>query len=589
MTATAASTSTPALSSAGAPLHGEPTAAPTPRPEIDADLALLQAKKEAWVAVPARDRRAIVAELRRDFLAVSKRWVTASVAGEGIDPTSPTVGEEWIAGPYILLRGLRLLEDALAGIEEGGRPRLPGPVRELPDGRAAVRVMPYDGWDRLLYAGVEAEVWMQPGVGIAELPKTQAVAYSRPDRQGKVCLVLGAGNVSSIGPLDVLYKLFVEDEVVLYKTHPLNAYLGPLLAEGFQALRDWGVLRIVDGGADVGSYLCEHPAVETIHITGSDKTVEAIAFGVGAEGARRKREGKPKLQKAISSELGNVSPVIVVPGDWSGGDLAHQAENVAAMLTNNAGFNCNAARVLVTHAGWPQRDAFLVAVEQALAAVKPRRAYYPGAEDRFATFVGAHPEATRIGDVCPGELPWTLIRGIDPEAQGDVAFRVEAFASICAETPLAAASTADFVAAAAAFANDRLWGTLNATILVHPREQQDPVVGPALERAIEALRYGTVAVNVWAAAGYALGVTPWGAYPGHTLTDIQSGTGVVHNTLMFDRVEKTVIRGPFRVRPKPIWFPSHRTVHKLGPKLAAFEAAPSPLALPGIFFEALQG
>ena len=49
------------------------------------------------------------------------------------------------------------------------------------------------------------------------------------------------------------------------------------------------------------------------------------------------------------------------------------------------------------------------------------------------------------------------------------------------------------------------------------------------------LRYGTVSVNHWAAVGYGLVITPWGAFPGHTRPDIQSGTGSVHNTLMFDR------------------------------------------------------
>ena len=68
-----------------------------------------------------------------------------------------------------------------------------------------------------------------------------------------VALVLGAGNVSSIGPMDLLYKLFVDNQVVALKVHPVNDYLGPLLAEGFQTLRDWGVLRIVYGGVDVGS------------------------------------------------------------------------------------------------------------------------------------------------------------------------------------------------------------------------------------------------------------------------------------------------------------------------------------------------
>ena len=70
--------------------------------------------------------------------------------------------------------------------------------------------------------------------------------------------------------------------------------------------------------------------------------------GQGAEGARRKRENRPLLAKPITSELGNVSPIVVVPGEWSDADLDFHAENLATQMTQNGGFNCNAAKVIVT-------------------------------------------------------------------------------------------------------------------------------------------------------------------------------------------------------------------------------------------------
>ena len=60
------------------------------------------------------------------------------------------------------------------------------------------------------------------------------------------------------------------------------------------------------------------------------------------------------------------------------------------------------------------------------------------------------------------------------------------------------------------------------------------------------LRYGAIGVNVWHALAFAMGSTTWGAYPGHSRTDIESGTGVVGNAAMFDRPQKSVVRGPFR-------------------------------------------
>src|SRR6185369_80392 len=286
--------------------------------EMDAAVATLQASKGAWTAVSVRERREILGELNRRFLAVADQW-------------------------------------ANLGIETHGRPRIPGGVRTRQSqqgGQVVARIFHVDLYDRVFYAGVTADVWMEPGITEKDLPQTQAVAYHAPVRQGRVALVLGAGNVSSIGPMDALYKLFVEDQVVIFKTHPVNVYLGPLMESAFQPLIARGFFRVVYGGADEGAYLCRHPGIDEIHITGSDRTYEAIVFGPGPEGAARKREGRPLLAKKVTAELGNVSPVIVVPGPWSAGDLRYHAENLVTMLTNNAGFNCNATRVIVQHAEW---------------------------------------------------------------------------------------------------------------------------------------------------------------------------------------------------------------------------------------------
>src|SRR3990172_5763451 len=105
-----------------------------------------------------------------------------------------------------------------------GSPRIPGPVTPRPDGRVVARVFPADRWDRLMYLGVSGDVRMAPGVSAAELPSTQAVAYRRPDA-GAVCPVLGGGDVSSIGPLDALGKLFVENRGAILNTPPLHPYL----------------------------------------------------------------------------------------------------------------------------------------------------------------------------------------------------------------------------------------------------------------------------------------------------------------------------------------------------------------------------
>ncbi|MCJ7710786.1 MAG: aldehyde dehydrogenase family protein, partial [Chloroflexi bacterium] len=406
---------------------------------------------------------------------------------------------------------------------------------------------------------------------------------------GRVCLVLGGGNASSIGPLDVLNKLFVDLQVVVLKMHPVMAHLDDVQAAALAPLVRAGVLRIVHGDAEQGGYLANHPGVDTLHITGADRTYDAIVFGTGHEGADRKRRDEPVFHKPFTAELGNLTPIIVVPGRWSPSDLDYHAENIVTMLTNNAGFNCTTSRVIVTAAGWPQRTALMDRIRARLTALPTRLAYYPGARERFAAFGEIHPEAERFGDAGEGHLPWLLIPDLSPDAVGDPSYRIEAFCSVTAETPIDAPDTATYLERAVRFANETLWGTLNATLIVDPRTAKDAATGPAVERAIDHLRYGTVSLNHWSAIGYGLGITPWGAYPGNGRTDIGSGTGFVHNPLMFERVEKTVVRSPFRAWPKPIWFAGHRTAHRVVPHLVRFEGDRRPDRLIPIVWFALRG
>ena len=121
-----------------------------------------------------------------------------------------------------------------------------------------------------------------------------------------------------------------------------------------------------------------------------------------------------------------------------------------------------------------------------------------------------------------------------------------------------------------------------------------------LEDATSELAYGNVGVNAWTASGYLLPMATWGAYPGHTHDDIGSGIGVVHNTMLFDWPEKSVvyapfhpfprsiIRGEFNLSPKPPWFVTHRNAHKVGERITRFAADPGWRRLPALFAAALR-
>jgi aldehyde dehydrogenase (NAD(P)+) len=232
-------------------------------------------------------------------------------------------------------------------------------------------------------------------------------------------------------------------------------------------------------------------------------------------------------------------------------------------------------------------------------SLPPRAPYYPGFDDRQRAAVAAHPDAELLdGDLPDGCVPRTLITGLDPEADNETCFDTEFFCHVHAVTELGGDTPAEFLERAVDFANNRLAGTLGANLLVHPTTIRE--LGPALDDAIASLRYGCVGVNAWAGLGYLLARCSWGAFPGHTDDDIQSGRGTVHNALLFDRPQKSVVTAPFSPFPRtlangrlhllpiPPWFVTHRRAAKVGRRLTFYAANPGPMALPGIFAAALR-
>src|SRR4029077_17043743 len=104
----------------------------------------------------------------------------------------------------------------------------PKAVAQSHDGRALVDVFPGDALDGALFSGFSCKVRMLPGVSQADVRERQASFYSKKDPEGTLSLILGAGNVSSIPPMDALYKMFVDGNVCIVKMNPVNEYLAPV-------------------------------------------------------------------------------------------------------------------------------------------------------------------------------------------------------------------------------------------------------------------------------------------------------------------------------------------------------------------------
>jgi len=551
---------------------------------IDHTLRTLGANKDTWAAMPVHQRLAILEDVCYAYAAVGERWVQACVAAKDLPAGSFAEGEEWII--FVMgMRALNHLKMSLEAIAKTGRPPIPGGVRLDGAGRTVARVFPSHWSDRLLYRGITADVWMADGVTADDVFAQQAWTYHQPV-DGKLALVLAAGNLSVLPLLDALDRLFVKKQVVVLKTNPVIGYMDPLLAEALDPLIQAGYLQMVSGGPAAGEYLAHHLDVDHIHMTGSDKTFEKIVFGESLDVSRDHRS--PQITKGLSAELGNVTPLIIVPGPWTRRDLKHKAVQLASWMAINASFNCLSPRIIVQHAEWPLREAFLSELEDALANTPTRKAYYPGAGERHQRFVQGHGDVHQIGSSEGDHLPWTIIRNVDPEHGDDMSFRSEVFCSVLSETALHADSTFDFIRQAVDFANRHLWGTLIVSLFVHPRSLARPTIRAAVENAIAELRYGTVCVNLRAEHGYYPLLSPWGGAPGSPLDNVQSGLGVINNPLMFKSSIKSVVRGPFRQWPDPFLVTANHTLD-FGRALYAFEREHSLAKLPRVLWSALLG
>ncbi|WP_251439344.1 MULTISPECIES: aldehyde dehydrogenase family protein [unclassified Microbacterium] len=564
------------------------------RAPIEEDIAALRKGSAAWSALTVSQRVTLLRGVRRTVAATARTWARTAVRSKQLTDDHPLRGEEWLSGPYATLGAVDAYIETLDRIATGRNPLDGLTVDRTASGQTRVHSFPLEGIDKLLLSGFTGEVWLAPGVTPGDARSRAGLAQRSPEAtDGGIGLVLGAGNITSIPVLDVLYELLAHDRVVLLKVNPTQDALVPVFERALAPLIAPGFLRIVRGGADVGTYLTANDAFAHVHITGSAPTFDAIVWGTGAQGKRRRRENRPRLKKPITAELGGVSPIIVVPGDWSDEDLRFQAEHVATMRLQNAGHNCIAGQVVLLSRDWAQKDQFLIELRRAYAIAPERPIWYPRSDERMAQAEQSYPDALVLAD--------RLLVEIGDGDDATALEQTEYFAPVLGVEQLPGTGQA-FLDAAVAHANEKLQGTLGANVLIDPATEAS--LGAGFERAITALHYGSIAINTWTAFGFITPTVTWGAFPGNTIADVGSGIGVVHNALLLADVERSVVRGPFRpfprsasivrdggrftILPKPPWFASSRTAAEVSEGLTRFRAQGGVLALVRTLVQAMR-
>ena len=255
-------------------------------PELDAALAGLHRAEKVWAATSLGKRRELLERVHGLVGRHAAAWVETAAGIKGL-PAAIAAGRRGVDLRSVrhAQRSDRAGRERCAHWRSGGSPIDGYRLGSAPGGRVTVEVLPHNVYDQLLLSGFSAQVWMKPGVSAETVRREAGLAERNPTATNGVGVVLGAGNITSIAPLDVLYELYANNRVVALKLNPIMDALLPVYRDVFAPLIDLGVLVIVTGAADVGGYLVHHDLVDHVHITGSAASHDAIVLGDGRGGA----------------------------------------------------------------------------------------------------------------------------------------------------------------------------------------------------------------------------------------------------------------------------------------------------------------
>ena len=511
-------------------------------------LGVLQSNKAKWATMAPADRLSYLERMLARLQALDhESWGRAAAEAQGFLPDHRVgdfhVAMESMVNVSVFVGTVKhLIRTVTAQAKTGQGPTL---ARAARGEREVVQVFPVDQDDKFSHegrGGCTGEVWLRPGLA----------QDTERDAGGSVCLVLGAGNQSFLAFGDVMYHLFVEGVVCALKHHPLRVFSAPYFDEIFADLSADGFFFACVADLEQTQQMLHSPLVDRVHMTGGTASHDAIVWGEpGPVQQANKASREPVLRKPMSSELGAVTPWLVIPGaEWSTEELGHMAGHLVAAFTAQNSCNCLSPKIVVLDKDWPQATRFLQEVRNRLSQTPLLPPHYPGTAARYRAFQDAYPDEVQesiCADTVEGMsdhqlgpcLPWLLIN-VD-ETSDPYAWTTEAFAPVLAIYEVSSRNDPDeFARKAVPFVNDSVWGSLSCTVLAHPDIDAELVEG-----VITDLRYGSIGLNAWTAATYGTSGMTWGAYPGEPLHAVASGRGVVRNAYGLSGVEKSVLRSPF--------------------------------------------
>ncbi len=525
--------------------------------DIDRFITTLRTKSKEYNSISNVQLASMLEETISNIKEVSFFWATICSDNKGTTKT-PAEGEEWLGGPFASVLATQYYIKSLTNDDDLAE-------KKYNSEENSYKVFPNNFTERITFPFIDAKVIFNKSMSFDDINKYRGFS-KRYDIDPSITLVLGAGNFSSIPYLDVLYHLITRKSVILLKLNPVNEYLKPVFEKVFQNFIERGYIIVTTGNIDESKYMATHPGINHIHLTGSDKTFEDIVYGRELSDKERKSKSLSKINnKPITSELGNVTPIIIHPGKWSTSDIKYQARKIVTAKLNNNGFNCIAAQVVVLPDGWGQTDTLIKFVKHYMSKAKERKAYYPESIERLEKLEKdkGYERVNALSCVTPH-----LTREIKAYSKFEID---EVWSSTIYFKKIDYTNIEDFAKKAIVYCNDELWGNLGVSVIIkdHNRKFNKHITNLYINK----LNYGTVAINEWAAIGYIIPQLPWGGFPGNRDNDIQSGQSVVHNSMLFESPLKGVVNTKFRISRiiDPPWFVTNKKARRLFRNLTYYQ------------------
>ena len=306
----------------------------------------------------------------------------------------------------------------------------------------------------------------------------------------------------------------------------------------------------------------------------------------------------------MTSELGCVTPWIMVPTEYTRKQLEHHAEILMSGVYSNASCNCLSPKVVVMDENWTQKDEFIQCLKDEWQSAVLPVAYYPGSRQRWTAYKEKYPSAvewdSNTGKGCKerqlappmmnaanGEKEAALLPLLCVDLEVDLkskegqqavkteyAFQQEPFCPVLTfATVKNTTNLLEFMETAVTLCNDYIYGSLSCSISV-PTSLEHNV---SVETAIANLKYGSIGVNVYTGFCYQFG---WGGHASkECLECIESGLGRINNYLFVPHLEKAVVRAPFVWGTHPKYNPDFVQAKKELDAVAAFTMKPGVVTL----------